>query len=184
MEEKHKKLISKLYENCNGFILYITSVAHPLFAECVHGLEPPPQLVHATISFGPPVSRFFSPWDEWKHRFSWFSTSKKWLTKRLRWMHKTTFRRPPGKNWLHCYPLDWTLAVESKRVWLKMGSSDWYGNISISVRDICQRPHPSITLQPISINLLFCRSFFLIRPPIRLISRMQIKTHGKLMKSN
>lgn len=39
-----------------------TSVAHPLFAECVHGADPPPQLVHATISFGPPASRFLSPW--------------------------------------------------------------------------------------------------------------------------
>lgn len=38
-----------------------TSVAHPLFAECVHGVDPPPQFVHATISFGPPTSRFFSP---------------------------------------------------------------------------------------------------------------------------
>lgn len=39
----------------------ITSVAQPLLAECVQGLLPPPQLVHATISFGPPVSRFLSP---------------------------------------------------------------------------------------------------------------------------
>lgn len=39
----------------------ITSVAQPLLAEWVQGLLPPPQLVHATISFGPPVSRFFSP---------------------------------------------------------------------------------------------------------------------------
>lgn len=40
----------------------ITSVGQPLFAEWVHGLLPPPQLVHATISLGPPDSRcFFSP---------------------------------------------------------------------------------------------------------------------------
>lgn len=39
-----------------------TSVAQPLFAECVHGVDPPPQFVHATISFGPPASRFFSPY--------------------------------------------------------------------------------------------------------------------------
>lgn len=37
------------------------SVAQPLFAECVQGLVPPAQLVHATISFGPPDSRFFTP---------------------------------------------------------------------------------------------------------------------------
>lgn len=36
-----------------------TSVAHPLFAECVQGLSPP-QLVHATISLGPLASFFFS----------------------------------------------------------------------------------------------------------------------------
>lgn len=39
-----------------------TSVAHPLFAECVQGLVPP-QLVHATISLGPLASRFFSVYD-------------------------------------------------------------------------------------------------------------------------
>lgn len=40
----------------------ITSVAHPLFvAECVQGLPSPPQLVQATISFGPLCSRRFSP---------------------------------------------------------------------------------------------------------------------------
>lgn len=33
------------------------SVAQPLFAECVHGLVPPAQLVQATISFGPLDSR-------------------------------------------------------------------------------------------------------------------------------
>lgn len=38
-----------------------TSVAHPLFAECVHGEGPPAQLVHATISFGPTESLFLSP---------------------------------------------------------------------------------------------------------------------------
>uniref|UniRef100_A0A8D8GA39 (northern house mosquito) hypothetical protein n=1 Tax=Culex pipiens TaxID=7175 RepID=A0A8D8GA39_CULPI len=34
------------------------SVAQPLLAECVQGLVPPAQLVQATISFGPPDSRF------------------------------------------------------------------------------------------------------------------------------
>lgn len=49
--------MNKLREN----VIY-TSVAHPLFAECVHGLVPPPQLVQATISLGPAASRFFSPY--------------------------------------------------------------------------------------------------------------------------
>lgn len=37
------------------------SVAQPLFAEWVHGLVPPAQLVQATISFGPLDSRFCAP---------------------------------------------------------------------------------------------------------------------------
>lgn len=41
--------------------MLITSVAHPLFAECVQGEGPPAQLVHATISFGPTESLFLSP---------------------------------------------------------------------------------------------------------------------------
>lgn len=45
----------------------LTSVAHPLLvAECVHGFPSPPQLVQATISFGPLVSFLFSPCNDIK----------------------------------------------------------------------------------------------------------------------
>jgi hypothetical protein len=51
-----------LREGHNPLKYKITSVAHPLFvAECVQGLPSPPQLVQATISFGPLCSRRFSP---------------------------------------------------------------------------------------------------------------------------
>lgn len=43
-------------------VLFFTSVAHPLLTEWVHGLLLLPHVVHATISFGAPASRRFSPW--------------------------------------------------------------------------------------------------------------------------
>lgn len=52
-----KKIEQGSHTNCQN----ITSVAHPLFAECVHGEGPPAQLVQATISFGPTESLFLSP---------------------------------------------------------------------------------------------------------------------------
>lgn len=51
----------QLIQSCGFAYLprHLTSVAHPLLAECVQGLFPP-QLVQATISLGPLASRFFS----------------------------------------------------------------------------------------------------------------------------
>jgi hypothetical protein len=78
-----------LREGHNPLKYKITSVAHPLFvAECVQGLPSPPQLVQATISFGPLCSRRFSPcndtrraiWQEERERkkkvFHYYQTTR------------------------------------------------------------------------------------------------------------
>lgn len=46
-------------------------MAQPLLAECVQGLVPPAQLVQATISFGPPDSRFLTPYRKGTSLVGW-----------------------------------------------------------------------------------------------------------------
>lgn len=77
----------------------LTSVAHPLFAEWVHGVDPPPQFVHATISFGPPASRFFSPYlPIWFHVlncfiFVSFRLDGKRLHNKIQWINKQKVKK-------------------------------------------------------------------------------------------
>jgi hypothetical protein len=85
----------------------ITSVAHPLFvAECVQGLPSPPQLVQATISFGPLCSRRFSPCKDTR-RAIWQKKDLHYYQTTIR-KGKAIAREKSGLSPLGSLPLDIT----------------------------------------------------------------------------